>query len=111
MEASGGALRDSFEYDVTVSDFTAPVAHRERMDTIHAPALTINVSILCNLEKERPSQFRLTVFAVHMLDEEHVSLLVELDFAVDKIRSHDLNRSTSGFLRYHVDRFLWKRAP
>src|SRR5881394_1552404 len=111
MEINGGPLRDSFEHHVTIPDFTAPVSQRERVDTTHAASFAQNISVFLYLEQERSSRFCRTVFAAHMFDEEHATMLVELDLAIDKIRSRNLNRLASGFLRNHVDCFLWKRVP
>ena len=55
MEADGGPLGDSVEHHVTVSNFTAPVAKRERMDTAHAAAVTKDIAVFIDLQQERPS--------------------------------------------------------
>ena len=51
MEAYGGPLRNSFEHDVTVSNFTVPVTEREWMDTAHAAAVTDDVAVFRNLKQ------------------------------------------------------------
>ena len=111
MEVDGGALRDSFEHHVTIPDLTAPVVKRERMDTAHAAAFTKDIAVLFDLQQERPPNLVFTVFSFQVLDEENASFVIELDFAIDKIGSHHLNRLAAGFLRNHVDRFLRKRVP
>src|SRR5262245_15915216 len=111
MEADGRPLRNSFEHDVTISNFTVPIATWEWMDTAHAAAVTNDVAVFRNLEKERPALFRLSVFPVHVLNEKNAPFLVELNFAIDKIRCDNLNGLTSHFLCDHVDRFLRERVP
>src|SRR5947208_616060 len=111
METNGGPLRDSFEHDATVSNFTASVAEAERVDSAHAAAVTKDIAVFRDLQQERPSYFALTVFSVRVLNEEDASFVIELDFAINKIRSGHLNRLTAGFLRNHVDRLLRKRVP
>ena len=85
-------MRNSFEHDVTISNFTVPVREWKRMDTAHAAAVTNNVAVFRNLEQERPAPFRLTVFAVHVLNEKNATFAVELNFAIDKIWSGNLLR-------------------
>ncbi len=111
MEVHGGPLRDSFKHDVTVPDFTAPVSERERMDAAHAAAFAQDISVLRDLKKKCPSRFALAVFAGDVLDEKHTAFLVELDFAIEKIRRCDLNRTAPGLFRNHVDGFLRERVP
>src|SRR5439155_26303855 len=111
MGADGGTLRDSFEHHVTVSNFTAPVAEREWMDPAHAAAVTKDVAVFGDLQQERPSDFALTVCTVGVLHQKDASFVIELDFAIDKIGRHHLNRLAACFLRNHVDRFLRKRVP
>ena len=111
MEADGGPLGDSFKHHVTVSNFPAPVDKRERVDPAHAAAVTKDVAVFGDLQQERPPDFALTVFTVGVLHQKDASFVIELDFAIDKIGSHHLNRLAAGFLRNHVDRFLRKRVP
>src|SRR6266571_2308222 len=111
MEANGGPLGDSVEHHVTVSNFTAPVAEWERMDPAHAAAVAKDVAVFGDLEQERLSYFALTVFPVCVLNEEDAPFVIELNFAIDKIRSYHLNRLAAGFLGNHVDRLLRKRIP
>ena len=111
MEVDGGPLRNSFEHHVTVPNFTASVADRKRVDSAHAATVTKDIAVFGDLHQERPSDFALTVSPVRVLNEEDTSFVIELDFAIDKIRSCHLNRLAAGFLRDHVDRLLWKRVP
>ena len=111
METDGGTLGYSFEHHVTVSNFTAPVGERERVDPAHVAAVTKDIAVFGDLQQERSSYFALTVFPVCVLNEEDAPFVIELNFAIDKIRSYHLNRLAACFLRNHVDCFLRKRVP
>ena len=67
MEANGGALGNSFEHHMTVSDLTVSLAKRERMNAVHAMTVTKDVAVFCNLQQERSSYVGLSVFCVRML--------------------------------------------
>src|SRR5262249_15035895 len=110
-QAKGGPLRDSFEHDIALSNFTAPVRERERVNTADATAFANHISIFRNLQQESLSHFHLTVFAFDMFDQENAALLIELDIPIDEIRSCDANGLASGFLCDHVDGFLRERVP
>ena len=110
MEIQGGPLGDSFEDHVTIPYLTVPGFKWERVDTVHAAAATKDIAVFRDLQQERPSYFVLAVF-LQVLDDEDASFVIELDFTVDKIRSHHLNRLASGFLGNHVDRFLRECVP
>ena len=109
--SNGGPLGDSVEHHVTVSNFTAPVAEREGVDSAHASAVTNDIAVAFDLQQERSSYFALSMFRARMLHEEDAPFVIELDFSIDEIRSCDPNRLAAGFLRYHVDRLLRKRVP
>src|SRR5436190_5542153 len=111
MEANGGPLGDSFKHHVTVSNFPAPDGKRERVDSAHAAAVTKDITVFSDLQKQRASYFALSVLPVRALDEKDAPFVIELDFSIDKIRSCHLNGLASGFLRNHVDRLLWKSVP
>ena len=110
MEIQGGPLGNSFEDHVTIPYLTVPGFKWERVDTVHAAAVTKDIAVFRDLQQERPSYFVLAVF-LQVLDDEDASFVIELDFTVDKIRSRHLNGLTAGFLRDHIDCFLWKRIP
>src|SRR5262245_29222489 len=111
MEVERGPLRNSFEHHATVSDFTASAFKWERVDTAHAAPVTKDIAVFIDLQQERPSYFILTVFLLQVFYKEDASFVIELDFAIDKIWSCNLNGLTSGFLRNHIDGFLWKCVP
>ena len=111
MEVQSGPLGDAFEHHVTVSDLTAPVFKWERVNTAHAAPVTKDVAVFFDLQQERPSYFVLAVFFPQVFYKEDASFVIELNFAIDKIRSCHLNGLASGFLRNHIDGLLRKRVP
>ena len=104
-------LANIIEYQLPIANRAGTIAHRERLDAIDDFSIRDNFTFLRHLEKKDFAFVGASIAIGKVFDEKYAAILIELDFAIDKIRSCDLHRMTAGFLRYHVDHLLRKRVP